>query len=516
MRCEVANLSRNVVIESADPRGVRGHTMYHHGSSGGISYAEFRHLGKEGVLGKYAIHFHLVQGTMRGSGVTGASIWDSHNRWITIHGTDHLLIRDCVGYQSRGHGFFLEDATEQWNVLDRNLAVQAFGSVALPKQVLPYDPNDGAGFWWANGQNTFTRNVSCENDRYGFHSQITKTPHFNPVLGLRAADGRLAERDVRSVPFYRFEDNESHGEGLFSFRFGDEAQGAVHGDRGHPFVVRNLRVWEAHYAIRPNIQFFLLDGLRVTNAAYGIYHPDYDAHVYRDVTFQNVTGEPLNGGHDEASLPYGDFTYDRLAFENCRLSREALIQLTGIGPKPNLAGHFRGVTLANSHSSGGSVVDFGGGPRTNKVDHPVRYYFHDSPGSVTRVASVKTPVVLQGADYRSIDGWTGPEARAAEIKGIPFPELLAPVDDLPPATLITSIEPAGVQRLVRGVSHDNGEIASVTVNGRPAAITAQQAGVADWTITLDRPADGRYVAQATDGARNIELQPHTLRARQAH
>lgn len=75
MRCEVANLTRNVVIESADPAGVRGHTMYHHGSSGGISYAEFRHMGKEGILGKYAIHFHLVRDTMRGSGVTGARAW---------------------------------------------------------------------------------------------------------------------------------------------------------------------------------------------------------------------------------------------------------------------------------------------------------------------------------------------------------------------------------------------------------------------------------------------------------
>ena len=51
-RGEVANLSRNVVVESADPAGVRGHTMYHRNSAGGISYAEFRHLGKEGVLGR--------------------------------------------------------------------------------------------------------------------------------------------------------------------------------------------------------------------------------------------------------------------------------------------------------------------------------------------------------------------------------------------------------------------------------------------------------------------------------
>src|SRR5262249_43260553 len=66
-RGDVANLSRNVVIESADPKGERGHTMYHRNSAGSISYAEFRHLGKPGVLGKYSIHYHLCRDTMRGS-----------------------------------------------------------------------------------------------------------------------------------------------------------------------------------------------------------------------------------------------------------------------------------------------------------------------------------------------------------------------------------------------------------------------------------------------------------------
>src|SRR6185369_12701790 len=126
-RSEVANLSRNVIVESADPAGERGHTMYHRHSAGSISYAEFRHLGKEGVLGRYAIHFHLCGDTMRGSSVVGASIWDSDNRWLTIHGTNYLVVRDCVGYRSKGHGFFLEDGTEVLNVFDRNLALQACG-----------------------------------------------------------------------------------------------------------------------------------------------------------------------------------------------------------------------------------------------------------------------------------------------------------------------------------------------------------------------------------------------------
>src|SRR5262249_13053272 len=52
-RPEVANLSRNVIVESADPDKERGHTMYHRKSAGSVSYAEFRHLGKPGVLGRY-------------------------------------------------------------------------------------------------------------------------------------------------------------------------------------------------------------------------------------------------------------------------------------------------------------------------------------------------------------------------------------------------------------------------------------------------------------------------------
>ena len=111
----------------------------------------------------------------------------------------------------------------------------------------------------------------------------------------------------------------------------------------------------------------------------------------------------------------------------------------------------------------------------------------------------------------SIADWTGGEARAAEVTRIAFPELLAPVDDLPPATLITGIASEGTKRIVRGVAHDNGEIATVTVNGHSAKITAQHAGVADWAITLDAPADGRYLAKATDRTGNAELTPHEVR-----
>ncbi|HWB02976.1 MAG TPA: G8 domain-containing protein [Verrucomicrobiales bacterium] len=501
MRSEVALLSRNVIVESADPAGVRGHTMYHRDSSGGISYAEFRHLGKRGILGKYAIHFHLVRDTMRGSGVTGASVWDSDNRWITVHGSDHLLVRDCVGYRSRGHGYFLEDATEQWNVFDRNLAVQAIAAKRLPKQVLSFDANDGAGFWWANGRNTFTRNVACENDEYGFRFELRKDSGFNPVLRLRGLDGELEERDVRTLPFVRFEDNESHTEGLYSFNLGDDKNGEIHSDRTHPFIVRNLRAWETHYVLRPEMRSFLCEGLRVKNAVYGVYNPDYDGHVYRDLDFDNVVSEPINRGHDDASIQYGDFTYERVRLANCRVGRDPLIQLACTAPKEGVSGHFRDLHIENSRSTMANVVDLGGGPRNDKLQYPVSYYFHE-PEMTRRVVSVKFPDATKTGGFVQVANWTGPDVVAAEVKDVPFPVLLDPKDELPPATLITRVRRDGETLHLKGVTQDNGSVAGVTVNGAAAKIISQQAGVADWEVSV--PAAHEVTAKARDAAGNEE------------
>jgi G8 domain len=511
-RSEVANLSRNVIIESAKPDGVRGHTMYHRDSRGGISYAEFRHLGKEGLLGKYSIHFHLVRDTMRGSGVLGASIWDSYNRWITIHGTDYLLVRDCVGYQSVGHGFFLEDATEQYNLFDRNLAVQAYRGKRLPKQMLPFDPNDGAGFWWANGRNSFTHNVACENDEYGFRFELVKASNFDPNLNIRTPEGTNRLTDVRTLPFLRFEENESHSEGLYSFNFGDDRNGSVHGDRQHPFIARNLSAWQTHYVLRPNLQFFLMDGLEVKDGVYGVYHPDYDAHVYRRIHFNNVVSEPINRGHDDESMQYGTFTYEDLRLENCRIGRDPLIQLACTSPHAGVAGYFRGLTITNSISKAGKVVDLGGGPRNDKLQYPVAYYLHDYPrnGHVTKVVSTKFVEQLHDGVYQLVDGFTGKDVRAAEVQGTEFPTLLDPVDDLAPATMITSVQKVKGKLVVRGVALDNGEVASVTVNGRTATIISSHAGVSDWEASIDQRGTTKLAAKAVDRSGNSEKIGHIL------
>lgn len=313
-RGEVANLSRNVIVESADPAGVRGHTMYHSGSCGSISYAEFRFLGKQDVLGRYSLHFHLCRDTMRGSSVIGASIHDSDNRWLTVHGTDYLIVRDCVGYNSIGHGFFLEDGTEVFNVFDRNLAVQARHGKPLPKQVLPFDENEGAGFWWSNSLNTFTRNVAAECDQYGYRFEAVKTADFDPTLNVPRPDGSLAPVDIRTLPFVRFDDNEAHSQRRFSLNLGgirhvsDEADyrevrskeaqdlskiqgGHVDGvgpDTQHPFIIRNFRVWNSHWVFHGGSPCVLIDGLQAADCSYGIFKTRMDAHEYRHLHMQSI------------------------------------------------------------------------------------------------------------------------------------------------------------------------------------------------------------------------------------
>ncbi len=512
-RGEVANLSRTVIVESADPEKARGHTMYHRNSAGSISYAEFRHLGKEGVLGKYAIHYHLCGDTMRGSSVVGASIWDSSNRWVTIHGTSYLVVRDCVGYRSVGHGFFLEDGTEVYNVLDRNLAVQAFRGKPLPKQALPFDGNEGAGFWWANSLNTFTRNVSCENDRYGYRFEATAGSAFKPTLPILQPDGSRKPTDIRTLPFVRFEDNESHSEGLYGINLG-EGVNRIGPDTKHPFVMRNTKIWDVHYAFRPQSPSLLVEGMKIWRAEYGVYHPNYDNHVYRDLYIGKTNTEPFNRGHDDDSVQYGVLTVDGLTFDGVRSgSSMPLIQISDDNPTGNAVTHIRNLKLVNwTGDNGRAVVNLGGGPRpTPKTEKGVPIYLHDyfGEGKSAKIVSTKTKELKNdGNNYREEALLTGDESRVAEVRGVEFPKLLDPVNDLPPATVITFTQRLeGGKLLVRGVTSDNGVVKKVLVNG--TAAKSLTGTFAEWEVVLDK-ASAKVEAFAEDAAGNVEKRPHVV------
>jgi hypothetical protein len=514
-RGEVANLSRNVVVESADPAGERGHTMYHRNSAGSISYAEFRHLGKKDTLGRYSLHFHLVGSTMRGSSVVGASIWDSHNRWLTIHGTNYLVVRDCVGYRSIGHGFFLEDGTEVYNVLDHNLAAEARPGKKLPKQVLPFDQNEGAGFWWANSLNTFTRNVAAADGLYGFRYEATPTSETRLVLPIMQPDGSTANIDIRTLPFVRFEDNEVHStQGLYGFNLGEGVR-RVGPDARHPFIVRNMKIWNVHYGFRPQAPSLLVENMTI-QSHYGVYHPNFDNHVYRNLTIRGAGTEPFNRGHDDDSAQYGVLTVDGLTFDNCRSGGMPLIQISDDNPTGNAVSHFRRVEAINwkDGSRDKAIVNLGGGPRPNpKTEKGVPIYLHGwyGPGRDALVVSTRSPEYKARPDaFHADPPLTGDESRVMEVATPDFPQLLDPVDDLPPATVITGLQRRDSKVLVQGTCSDNGSVTRVVVNGREAAALAPN--FATWEITLDAAVAETVVAHGEDAAGNVEKLEHRVSA----
>jgi hypothetical protein len=160
-------------------------------------------------------------------------------------------------------------------------------------------------------------------------------------------------------------------------------------------------------------------------------------------------------------------------------------------------------------------MNLGGGPRLKpSTPKGVPYYLHDhfGPGKHAKVVSTRAKDLLgDGNKYANETDLTGDESVVAEVRNVDFPKLLHPVDDLPPATIITRIDEMASRLKIHGTTHDTGTIKTVTVNGKPARIHHQKHGVADWTIDL--PKTSKLIAGATDVAGNHEQNAHVLKLR---
>jgi hypothetical protein len=376
--------------------------------------------------------------------------------------------------------------------------------------MLPFDENDGAGFWWANSLNTITHNVACENDRYGFRFEATPGSTFNPTLSVQQPDGERKPVDIRTLPFVRCDDNECHCDGLYGFNLGEGVRRAGP-DVRHPFVMRNTKIWEVHYAFRPQSPTLLVEGMQIHRCDYGVYHPNYDNHVYRNLSIRDTNTEPFNRGHDDDSVQYGPLTVDGLTFSGMHSSYMPMVQISDDNPTGLAVTHLRHVRVIEMPGAKRALVNLGGGPRPQpKTPHGVPVYIHDwyGPGRHAMVVSTRAKDLIgDGHQYRSEPPLTGDESRVAEVDDVAFPELLHPIDDLPPTTVITNVSTRDGKTVVRGTTADNGPVKRVMVNGIAARATA--ANFAEWEAVL--PAgSGKIAAFAEDAAGNVEKRPHEV------
>ena len=209
-RAAVALLNRNIQVVSqgnlpSDPFTEKpknyygGHTIARQGmASFQVQGVEFYQLGQGGVKGRYPVHFHMLRKVPQPVPTTkdptpeplnylkDCSIWDSMTRWVTLHSTEGMYLARNVGFESIGHGYYLEDATEVNNKLYSNIGISAraaiYDTVENPRQVpgiladnqarhpdfhnndyMPYrsDYNHPTIFWITNGWNDFEYNFAA-------------------------------------------------------------------------------------------------------------------------------------------------------------------------------------------------------------------------------------------------------------------------------------------------------------------------------------------------------------------
>jgi len=207
-RGEVAMLTRNIKIqasEDAEKTYFGGHIMAMAGSKMFVDGIELNRMGQNMHLARYPIHWHLVGDAGKGQYIKNASIHDTYNRCVTVHGTNDVRVENNVTYNIVGHCFFLEDGIEHGNQFIHNLAIQIKCSMTKPcvptnlaangensytyahrlevrqasfsgKDTLLPSDNTVAAYWITNPDNVFIDNVAAGSDENGFWWSLPEHP----------------------------------------------------------------------------------------------------------------------------------------------------------------------------------------------------------------------------------------------------------------------------------------------------------------------------------------------------
>ena len=254
-RGEVGLLTRNIRIQAsqdAEQTYFGGHIMAMAGSKMYVDSVELSRMGQHLTLARYPIHWHVI-GEGQGQYVRNASIHDTFNRCVTVHGTSNLRVESNVTYNTVGHCFFMEDGIETGNAFVGNLAIQTkchptldclptnlaangevdtrFKDRAAYREasfhggntLLPSD-NTAASFWITNPDNSYIDNVAAGSDQVGFWLSIPQHPN-GAFLGseisartwprrtkLRAFEGNVAHSNFDGFPIDRhIEDDNTFG-----------------------------------------------------------------------------------------------------------------------------------------------------------------------------------------------------------------------------------------------------------------------------------------------------------------
>ncbi|GAQ79268.1 hypothetical protein KFL_000270270 [Klebsormidium nitens] len=164
---EVALLTRHILIQGVREAGnyslEGGHfIIFQTQTPQYIEGVELTSMGQQGTLGRYPMHFHLLQDTAFSSYARKLAIHDTNQRCIVVHGTHRMLVEDNVAFNTSGHCFMVEDGIETGNNFTHNLGILQRPALRLIPPDLGEDnntDNSPATFWITNANNSVTHNV---------------------------------------------------------------------------------------------------------------------------------------------------------------------------------------------------------------------------------------------------------------------------------------------------------------------------------------------------------------------
>ncbi|MCP3164213.1 G8 domain-containing protein [Myxococcus qinghaiensis] len=214
LRAQVGLLTHNIKVQgdsASEASGFGGHVMIMDSSRAHISGVELYNMGQKAKRGRYPFHWHMLGAEGAGQYFKNSSIHHSYNRAITIHGTESTLVENNFFHDHIGHGVFLEDGSERFNVIKRNVTLltrrPASGQEVTPSdnQLNNVQNRTPASYWITNPQNTFEDNVAAGTEGTGFWFAFPDKP-----MGLSAEVDRFKDMPVRTLPLISFKGNSAH------------------------------------------------------------------------------------------------------------------------------------------------------------------------------------------------------------------------------------------------------------------------------------------------------------------
>ncbi len=394
----VANLTRNVVIRSENPSGVRGHTMFTMRPDVDIRYVWFKDLGRTTTgaldpstnhIGRYSLHMHHVAGpttpqsnsyqyTLIGNSLDGGSLANNFKWAMTIHDSHYGFISDNVAYNFGGALYAFEDGSESFNLVNHNFGMRTWGVGGRMEE------GTGGTAFWFRGPNNYVRNNVATNvwgnvteAAYGFKFFCRYLGNIN-VPNFKGADtlvpSQFTTRDGNNMPILEFSGNEVYA----------AAQGLTYwwinslDPQFYPTTftstILNLNLWHVfnvgiyHYP-SANIT---IDGLRVigkdpvnaTCCGKAYWGTDYSA---KDLVIRNSNVQGMLKGIEWTTFGWNAMVLENSYFRNqLDLALDMLYCANGGTRLPP-----RMVTVRNSrfdawpgvsHSSIGKFWDAGGDP----------------------------------------------------------------------------------------------------------------------------------------------------------